>query len=87
MSRGKIQLLSLKEKHRMRYEREKRGATIEELRLLFGVSKPTVYRVLAEMREKYGQEKLPNPRRARAHLFVRNISQVIHLPRGPATSQ
>jgi DNA-binding MarR family transcriptional regulator len=69
--RGKPQSLTLKEKHRLRYEREQ-GLSLGELARQFAISKPTVCRVLAEMREKYGMEKLKNPRRARAHLFVRN---------------
>jgi len=56
------------EQHEIRRYREA-GVSIARLAKMWNVSSPTIYRILAEQRTKFGLEQLPNKHLARAHLF------------------
>jgi hypothetical protein len=59
------------EKFEIRKFRES-GATIRELAGMNRISMATVYRALAEMREKFGPETLPRNRRQLARPMLRS---------------
>jgi hypothetical protein len=51
------------------------GVSVKDCAAYFNVSVATVLRILAKLRKKFGRmEKLPNGRRARAHLTRRELS-------------
>lgn len=67
---GRPALLKPIEKFTMRQYREA-GMSIKDCEKAFGVSRTTVYRVLAAQRKLLGPEKLPRRQSARAHLTQR----------------
>lgn len=73
-SLGRPPRLKPVEEFTMRQYREA-GMTIRQCEQAFGVSKATVYRVLAKQREKFGPEKLPRGQLARSHLTRREKVQ------------
>lgn len=64
---GRPALLKPIEEFTMRQYREA-GMSIRQCEKAFGVSKATVYRVLAKQRKMFGPEKLPRGQLARSHL-------------------
>jgi len=68
MRRGRKELLRQVDKFELWQYREA-GMSIKDCAAFFGVSRTTVLRLMAEMRQRLGRiEKLPNERRARSYL-------------------
>lgn len=68
--RGRPSKLTPAEEHELRRYREA-GVSIARLGAMWHVSTTTVHKILADQREKFGPEQLPEGRRqyARWHLF------------------
>ena len=68
MKRGKKEQLDARGKFELWQQREA-GVSVKDCAAWHGISRTTVMRIMAEMRQKLGRiEKLPNERRARSHL-------------------
>ena len=70
MPRGRPPRLSTADKHELRRYREA-GVPIARLAAMWSISTTRVYEILAEMRQRLGEEHLPESKRhlARRHLF------------------
>lgn len=75
LRRGRHPLFRSVEKFEMRLQREA-GMSVLDVARYWSTSRATVLRILAELREKLGPEKLPNGRRARSYLGRREITHV-----------
>ena len=73
--RGRPPELDHEAKLRIRKLREE-GFSIANCAGAYDISEATVYRVLAELRRRYGPEKLPRGQSARWHLIARNIDDM-----------